>query len=590
METITHDDLYNGLINGAREVMNNRQFLNNINVFPVADGDTGSNLFSTMHSIVYHSERKENTKTTLEAIADSAIMGARGNSGLIFAQYFQGLSEGMTSETEITRENFVTAIKKAMDYAYQAVEKPVEGTMLTTMSVFYDALIKEVNSHETFEKILSSAFAKVEDAVENTTGQLKVLQKSSVVDSGAKGFAYFIKGFLAGIQGHLLSKDSLDTEEEAIPAIDIHDHEIGEYRYCTEALIERNEAGENLKTVLSDIGDSIVQVKGKTKTRVHVHTNDPAEMFDRLSKQGKLIEQKVDDMNLQYERVHNRKYKTVIVTDSIADLPKEIIDDAQVHVVHMSLLVGEESYIDKLTVTNEKLFDLAKQKQTHPTSSQPTIKNIENTYRYLLTYYDTVIVLTVAKALSGTYNAFKKAAETFEENKQSIHVLETKQNSVAEGLIVWQAIENLKAGKSVEEILSEAERSISQSKILVKINTLDNMIASGRLSVRAGGIAKKVGLKPIVSLDEKGDGEVFKIAFQAKTAQKKILKHLKTLNEKKGIKYYAVTYVDDKKLGEAFAEELSGVLNKEPEFITKSSGVIAMGAGKGAVAVAYITE
>ena len=243
---------------------------------------------------------------------------------------------------------------------------------------------------------------------------MKVLQKSSVVDSGAKGFAYFIKGFLAGIQGHLLSKDSLDTEE-AIPAIDIHDHEIGEYRYCTEALIERNEAGENLKTVLSDIGDSIVQVKGKTKTRVHVHTNDPAEMFDRLSKQGKLIEQKVDDMNLQYERVHNRKYKTVIVTDSIADLPKEIIDDAQVHVIHMSLLVGEESYIDKLTVTNEKLFDLAKQKQTHPTSSQPTIKNIENTYRYLLTYYDTVIVLTVAKALSGTYNAFKKAAETFEE-------------------------------------------------------------------------------------------------------------------------------------------------------------------------------
>ena len=89
---------------------------------------------------------------------------------------------------------------------------------------------------------------------------------------------------------------------------------------------------------------------------------------------------------------------------------------------------------------------------------------------------------------------------------------------------------------------------------------------------------------------KKATVEVFKIAFQAKTAQKKILKHLKTLNEKKGIKYYAVTYVDDKKLGEAFAEELSGVLNKEPEFITKSSGVIAMGAGKGAVAVAYITE
>ncbi|SFC02098.1 hypothetical protein SAMN04488102_102222 [Alkalibacterium subtropicum] len=589
METITYNELYNGLINGAREVMNNRLFLNDINVFPVADGDTGSNLFSTMHSIVHHSELKGNTKTTIETIADSAIIGARGNSGLIFAQYFQGFSEGITSEEVITKENFTSAIKEGMEYAYKAVENPVEGTMLTTMTVFYEALSKEIENHEAFDKLLETASEKVESAVEHTTEQLKVLKKSSVVDSGAKGFAYFVKGFLEGIKGHLVSEDRMDTFE-TIPAINEHDHTIGDYRYCTEALIEQGTDPADLKALVHDIGDSIVQVKGKTKTRLHIHTNDPAEMFDRLSGHGKIIEQKVDDMVRQYDRIHHRKYQTVIVTDSIADLPEEVIDDEQVHVVNISLLVGEESYIDKLTITNEKLFELARNKKIHPKSSQPTTKTVEDAYRYLLSYYDNVVVFTVAKALSGTYNVFSKSAEQFNEDKQRIIVIDTKQNSVAEGLIVWQAVENLKADKPVEAILSEAERSIGQSKILVKINTLDNMIASGRLSVRAGGIAKKVGLKPIVSLDDEGEGEVFKIAFHPDTAKKKILKHMKKISETKGIKHYAVTYVDDRQLGEEFARELSAVLNKEPEYLTKSSGVIAVGAGAGAVAVAYITE
>ncbi len=591
MDTITHDELYNSLINGAKEVMNNRLFLNNINVFPVADGDTGSNLFSTMNSIVYHSELKENTKTTLESIADSAIIGARGNSGLIFAQYFQGFSEGITAEKVITKEAFVLASKNGMEYAYQAVENPVEGTMLTTMTVFYDALSKELSSHETFDTLLETALKKVEDAVENTTDQLKVLKKSFVVDSGAKGFAYFIKGFLDGIQGRLISKEITEIEE-IIPAIEQHDHDNGDYRYryCTEALIEQGSDVADLKGLISDIGDSIVQVKGKKKTRLHIHTNDPAELFERLSGHGKIIEQKVDDMVQQYDRIHNRKYKTVIMTDSIADLPKELIDDAQVHVVHISLLVGEESYIDKLTVTNEKLFDIAKAKNIHPTSSQPTIKSIENTYHYLLSYYENVVVFSVAQALSGTYNVFSKSAEKFNENKQAIHIIDTKQNSVAEGLIVWQAIENLRADKSVDEILSAAAQSISQSKILVKINTLDNMIASGRLSVRAGGIAKKVGLKPIITLDEKGEGKIFKIAFDPNRALEKILKHMKHINETKGIEHYAVTYVDDPQLGKEFADALNNTLNKEPEYITNSSGVIALGAGVGAVAVAYITK
>ncbi len=185
---------------------------------------------------------------------------------------------------------------------------------------------------------------------------------------------------------------------------------------------------------------------------------------------------------------------------------------------------------------------------------------------------------------------FKKAATNFTHEQSRIHVIDTKQNSVAEGLLVWEAVQRLKEKTPVEQLIAATKQSIKRSKILVKINTLDNMIASGRLSVRAGSLAKKVGLRPIITLDDRGDGGIFKIAFHPDKALKKILKQVKNLDETKGIQHYAVTYVDDRSLGEAFSEALTQTLNRPPVYMTKSSGIIAMGAGKGAVAVSYITK
>lgn len=590
MNFIGNEKLYVSFINGANVVMHNRMFLNKINVFPVADGDTGSNLFSTMQSIVHYSELKADLKRTLESIADSAILGARGNSGLIFAQYFQGLSEGITSDDNVSMDEFVEASQKAMVYAYEAIENPVEGTMLTTMKVFHDSLNDGLKNEKSLIDLLEIALEKVEKAVEKTPDQLKILKQSSVVDSGAKGFAYFIKGFVDGIKGHFVVKEDTEDTMEIIPEIEHnHDEEIT-YRYCTEALIEKENNKVDFKSLLHDLGDSLIQVNGKYKSRLHIHTNNPTAVFERLSKEGTLIEQKVDDMVIQYDRVHHRKYKSVIVTDSIADLPQELLDDGQVHVVHLSLVLHKETFIDKLTISNERLLELSKNKKNRPTSSQPTLKSLDNMYNYLLSYYEDIIVFSVADALSGTYNAFVKAAMPFNQKKEKIHVIDTKQNSVAQGLIVLDAIERLKNNESVESIKKEGLKAISNSKILVKINALDHMIASGRLSVKAGSIAKKIGLKPIVTLNEKGEGSIFKISFSSKGSLRKISNHLKHIEATKGIKSYAVTYVDDEALGNNFADALTLKLKKKPVYVTKSSGIIAMGAGKGAVAVAYITR
>lgn len=573
------EKLYSGFIAGAEEVMANKKYLNTINVFPVADGDTGSNLFSTMHSIVTHSEQKHTVKHTLESIADSAITGARGNSGLIFAQYFQGLSEAVITD-DLTADAFIMASSNGMKYAFEAVEQPVEGTILTIMRVFHESLKEYMDKTNNFITALEAAYEKVVLAVENTTKQLLVLKKSSVVDSGAKGFAYFIKGFISGIKG---TKKVVRKPEEDIHIEHIHDESFN-YRYCTEALIENKQ--EIKKELLKKFGDSLIVAGGKRKTRIHIHTDNPSDFFKYLSEKGQIIEQKVDDMQLQFDRVHHRKYSRVIVTDSIADIPKSLIDEEQVHMIPLSILIGESSYFDKLTIDNESIFELSQRLELTPTTSQPTVKTVENALEYLSTYYDEIIVLTVAKALSGTHQVFKNVSNKYEH----VHVVDSKQNSVAQGLLLHETMMDLKANLSTKKLLMNLNNRIEASKILVQIKSLDPMIASGRLSVKLGGILKRIGVKPVITLNKDGQGSIFKIALNNKQSYKKILKHIRQTHDRSPIVKFAVTYIDDKTDAVRFSNDIEKLIGIKVSYITKSSSIIAVGAGSGAVGIGYITE
>lgn len=577
--TIEKEKLYSGVISGAQEVMANKKYLNKINVFPVADGDTGSNLFSTMHSIVTYSEVKSTIKHTLESIADSALTGARGNSGLIFAQYFQGLSEAVGND-EFTPEDFVSASSNGFRYAYKAVDNPIEGTILTTMQVFHESLNEYMKKNNNFMMALEAAYEMVVQAVERTTKQLMVLKKASVVDSGAKGFAYFIKGFIHGLKGEKLAFVSVEKSPEIV-----HVHEGNfNFRYCSEALI--GDCKNIKKGDLKHFGDCLIIAGSNRKTRIHIHTDEPVNFFEYLSDRGIILDHKVDDMHLQYERVHHPKYSRVIVTDSIADIPKELLDEEQVHMIPLTLLVGEVSYFDKLTISNELVYSLAKKMKVHPHSSQPTIKTVENAFDYLLNYYDEIIVLTVAKALSGTFQVFNNVAKKYNQ----VHVIDTKQNSVAQGLLLYETMIDLKNNISTKNILKKLDNRIKRSKILVQIKSLDPMIASGRLSTKMGRILKVLGVKPIITLDETGKGAIYKVTLNNKQSYKEILKHIKVAHMKHSVTSYAITYIDDKALAEELSNSIEQLIGIKPVYITKSSSIIAVGAGSGAVGIGYITE
>lgn len=465
--------------------------------------------------------------------------------------------------------------------------------MLTAMTVWANALSELSNIATNIGDVLTSAVSQVELAVKNTQFQLQNLQKAHVVDSGAKGFAYFV----TGLTEFLLSNkeyselDELSAEDtemcDSSSHMDLMEQEIT-YRYCTEALFENSTLDlKHMREVLNGLGDSLVVAGNSTKKRIHIHTNDPATVFEVIQKESTIIYQKIDDMKLQRDIVHNQKNKIAILTDSIADLPPSFIDQHQIHVMHLSILFGDMSFIDKLTIRPAKLLEYSKGKEL-PTSSLPDPKSIENKLSYLKSYYDHIIVITVSKELSGTYNNISNVIRSLKSD--SIHLINSKQNSAAQGLIVMECAKAIEDGSSVEEAIKLTNQQTENSKILVCVKTLDNMIQSGRLSTRAGKIAKLVGMKPIVTLDKEGKGGLAGIAFSFAGSQKKVYAHVKRLLKKQTIKSYSVVHINNEQEGMAFANKLAELIGKEPEYIMETSSIIAVGAGGGAVALAYITN
>ncbi len=582
---LTNELIYKSFMIGAKNVIQEKNGLNAINVFPVPDGDTGSNLASMMTTIIEKARLGVNTEETMQSIADAAIVGARGNSGIIFAQYIYGFSLGVKADN-MTTDDFIQMVENASNHAYRAISKPVEGTMITLMRQFAKTLSTLKNASKNFIELLSKAYESLKEDLSKTPDLLPVLKENKVVDAGAKGFVHFVEGFLKAFKGE--DVDLSHITQDHVEEMHVEHLEESEFRYCTEALVRGSNFNlEQIKKDLIIFGNSLV-VAGTQKTvRIHIHTDTPEHIFSYFDDgNSQIVEQKVDDMKRQYETANHRKYPIALVTDSIADLPSELIESYQIHMVPISLMINEQNYFDKLTIRNERFYQIMDQKGVYPTSSQPNIKTLENLFSFLSTYHKEIIVLTVSQKMSGTYSVFVEAAKKFPDTR--IQVINSKQNSGAEGLLVLKAAELIDQGKSFDEVVEGVEKTIPQSRILVSVKTLKYMIRSGRLKKAKKVVAQALNLKPIISIDEHGEGIIFDKGFNIRTVDKKILAHMKDIHETCGIEHYAIVHAKAMDRVESYEKALVEIIGKKPTYIMEISTVVAMNAGIGSVAVAYI--
>jgi DegV family protein with EDD domain len=585
--------LYYTFIAGARKVIEHQVELNKINVFPVNDGDTGTNLASTIRAVVDSLHPHRSYKITADRIAETTLVNARGNSGIIFAQFLYGMSTETGNFKTITIKQFAESIKNSVRYIYDAVANPVEGTMLTVIKDWANYIYDNRNRITDFNQLFISSFDVLNRSLSATKSKLAVLTKANVVDAGARGFVFFVEGIIDFITKRNL-KDLIQVKaetalfeklEEAIP-------EKVEFRYCTEALIKNSSINnKSLLAILEKYGNSIVIAGSDKMRRLHLHTNNPAGLFSELRNTGTLAFQKADDMIRQSQVVYNRKWKIALVTDSTCDLAQDVIDNYQINMLPINVNFGENHYLDKITIQPEQFYTLLKENKDYPKSSQVNEKSFINLYSHLASHYDSIIAIHLSDKLSGTFNSSQKAARAIsKEFNKPISVIDSKNISGALGLIILRIAQAIEAGYSHDQVVLMAERWTNRARLFISVKTIKYLVRSGRVSAVRGFLARILNITPVVTIDETGKAILLDKTFSQKTNMAKVMKHISKINSSQKIWNYIVLHANNTDAAQWYSTRMETMTNKKPAFVLNISPVLGAHAGTGAAAVALLLD
>ncbi len=334
------------IIQGAQNLSNNADLVDSLNVYPVPDGDTGTNMNLTMTSGREEVENNlsKNIGELGKTFSKGLLMGARGNSGVILSQLFRGFCKNIESESEINSKLLAESFQAGVETAYKAVMKPVEGTILTVAKDAAQAAVEKANNTEDCIELMEYIIVKANESLENTPNLLAVLKEVGVVDSGGKGLLCVYEGFLKALKGEKVEAKvaKLDKDEFVHDEHDFHgviNTEDIIYGYCTEMMVR---FGKNKKAFdeqefrqdMSQFGDSLLVINDEEIVKVHVHTEYPGKVFNYGQQYGELIKLKVENMREQHRDVirkeqHTAKPKmetveTAIITISMGEGISEI--------------------------------------------------------------------------------------------------------------------------------------------------------------------------------------------------------------------------------------------------------------------------
>ena len=324
---------------GARNLAKNAEKINSLNVFPVPDGDTGTNMNLSMSS-----GAKETAANTVENIGElgksfskGLLMGARGNSGVILSQLFRGMSQYIVDKKEIDSKEFAAAIQNGVSIAYKAIIKPVEGTILTVAREAAEAGVKKAESTTSVIEVMEAIYAEAQESLKRTPDLLPILKEVGVVDSGGQGLVCVYQGFVAALKGEEI--DGLDAVETNIVDMqfeDDHDMDFMSpedivYGFCTEFTVrldkDKKEFDEDqFRKDMSEFGDSLLVISDSEYVKIHVHTETPGEVFNYGQQYGELIKIKSDNMREQHREVL-RKQESKQATTS-----KEVKEQAMISI------------------------------------------------------------------------------------------------------------------------------------------------------------------------------------------------------------------------------------------------------------------
>ena len=443
----------------------------------------------------------------LTRAADAALDGARGNSGAILAQFLMGLGDGAGQRARLGLTDFVAAIQNGAAYARDALMQPQEGTILTVLREFADALQKNLadsSAAADLGTLFEHSLVRVRTALEQTRGQLKELRAADVVDAGAQGFVDMLEGMLRFLQ-------TGDKGETVVPVYEGDEAMAGsmsvaagqDFRFCTECLVvARAESVIELRSLresLSIIGASLVVSGSKHKARIHIHCDDPDAIFRTASMFGEVQSQKADDMRMQQSAVHHRRAQRVaVVTDSGSDLPDAEMERLGIHMVAARVHFGGRSYLDKVSMTSAEFYDELAVNPEHPKTSQPPPGDFRRIFEFLVSHYESVISVNLTARHSGTYNAAVTVAQRVSTEGRRVAVVDTRNASVGEALVVLAAAEAAAEGQDLDQVVAAAEAARDRTQTFALVERIDFAVRGGRVPAAVGNIARWLRLNVIL--------------------------------------------------------------------------------------------
>lgn len=457
-------NFYGMVVSGANALSNRQEEVNQLNVFPVPDGDTGLNMSMTLGGISGVSADGDSLADASKKIANAVLRAARGNSGAILSLFFRGFSKALADASEATAKDIAVAFRKGTEEAYKAVMKPAEGTILTVMRRSAEEAEKSAESYgDDLEGFFSYIFGVAEKTLEETPEMLPVLKEAGVVDAGGAGFTVMLGGMLSYLQGKpVAAENTKSAPAEKKKAADFSEFNTEDIRfaYCTECIVEKKKSyrGEDKATKLGDfvrgIGDSVVFVDTEDLIKLHVHTNNPGQVLEHALRYGSLLTVKIENMKNQHSALSDG-----------ADMSKK--DEAPTGVAiekpygFVSICVGDGI---KGTFSDLGADQIITGGQTMNPSTQDILDAI------LATPAETVFVLPNNKNI---FLAAAQAAELAEDRK--VVMLETK--TVPQGISAMMAFDETATLDTNIENMNAAIKNVTTISVTyaVRNTTVEGM-------------------------------------------------------------------------------------------------------------------
>jgi DegV family protein with EDD domain len=594
--------LRRSLLAACEHARHQRAELNRINVFPVPDGDTGTNLALTLNAIVDHLRgiRDRELSAVAYAAAQGAVVGARGNCGMMLSHFLLGFAESVDSRARIDAREFGQALVAGAEKLQSALEQPVEGTILTVMRDAAHAARQSVA--DDFVPLVTHVVVEARRSLAGTPDLLPVLKEAGVVDAGAKGFVSLLEGVLLFVNGELDVVAPAETDEPSPDAVSLSEYPADDeqYRFCTEALVRgaalptQDEARANLR----ELGDSLIVIRAGDVLKVHVHADEPDQVFKYLRSVGTLVTHKAEDMRVQHDTVERAasghislaRRPVTVMTDSASDLSEEIIRAHGIHVAHMSLVEDDRVYRDGVDITATEFHERLRLGGTLPTTSQPSPAEFVETFDRALEEGEAVVGVLASSTLSGTFRSAEAAAALVEGGE--IRLVDSLGASLLQGLLVLKATELAELGQAPGDIVAELTRIRANSGILFTVATFERLIASGRVGRGQAMVGRLLALKPILGLGADGTVQKFGKALGVKRARVELLRILREQIPQGAEKVrFGVVQVGIPDVVEGISEELRAEYGRDVEILSApATPVIATHVGIGTWGVAYIVE